>query len=109
MFERITDFGKKLSRLIVVISALTIALRLGVKGLVSPEAIAIFLILVVFAATRESTIAKFIIAVFGLLFFLLDYVDYDFAKFKIAVVYSGALLIMLLGCFIMFGGIRNKR
>lgn len=98
-----------LSRFIIVISALGMGLRLVTKGLISPEKLAVFLVVVVIAAVIDSVWIKGIIALFALGFFVLDYVDYDTRAFYAAVGPVFALLIALFGFFVMFGGLRRRR
>lgn len=69
---------------------------------------AIFLILVVIAAAIDSVWIKLILALFGLGYFLLDYLNYDMNQFQAAAVSVFALLLALFGIFIMFGGLRKK-
>jgi len=58
-----SSFGSRLSRFILVISAVAIALRLWSKGLMDVQKAAIFLILVVIAAAIDSVWIKLILAV----------------------------------------------
>lgn len=102
------SFGRNLSRFIVVISAVAIVLRLWSKGMIDAEKATIFLVLVVFAAAIDSVWVKLILALFGLGYFLLDYMDYDLVKFQSAAVLVGALLLALFGFFIILGGMRRK-
>jgi len=70
--SRSGSIGNSLSRFIVVISALGIGLRLVMKGIISPERLVIFLVVVVIAAVIDSTLVKALLAP-G--FFVLDYVN----------------------------------
>lgn len=108
MSKNKSGFGSRLSRFILVISAVAIALRLWSKGLMNAEKAGIFLVLVVIAAAIDSVWVKLILALFGLGYFLLDYLNYDLTKFQAAAVSVGALLIALFGIFVMFGGMRRK-
>ena len=71
------SIGNSLSRFIIVISALGIGLRLVMKGIISPERLVIFLVVVVIAAVIDSTLVKALLALFAPGFFVLDYVNYD--------------------------------
>ena len=102
-------FGNSLSRFVIVISALAIGLRLATKGLMSAERLIIFLILVVIAAVIDSPWTRAILALFGLGFFVLDYVDYDLRAFYSAIGPVLALVIALFGFFVMFGGLRRQK
>lgn len=102
------SIGNSLSRFIIVISALGIGLRLVMKGLMSPQKLVLFLIVAVIAAVIDSPWVKAIIAVFGLGFFVLDYVDYDTRAFSAAISPVIALVIMLFGFFVIFGGLRRR-
>ena len=104
-----SSFGKRLSRFILVISAVGIALRLWAKGLMSPEKMVIFLLLVVVAAALDSVLVKLIIALFGLGYFLLDFVNYDMNQFQAASTSIAALLIVIFGFFVMLGGMRSRK
>jgi hypothetical protein len=102
------SIGNSLSRFIIVISALGIGLRLVMKGFMSPQKLVLFLVVVVIAAAIDSAWVKGIIAIFGLGFFVLDYVDYDTRAFSAAIGPVIALVIMLFGFFVMFGGLRRR-
>lgn len=104
-----SSFGSRLSRFILVISALGLSLRLCAKGLMSPEKIVIFLLLAVVAAALDSGWVKLIIALFGLGYFLLDFVDYDMSQFQAVATSTIALLVALFGYFVMFGGMRSRK
>ncbi|HMH43531.1 MAG TPA: hypothetical protein VK557_08615 [Pyrinomonadaceae bacterium] len=103
------SIGNSLSRFIIVISALGIGLRLVMKGIISPERLVIFLVVVVIAAVIDSTLVKALLALFALGFFVLDYVNYDVRAFYAAIGPVLALLVALFGFFIMFGGLRRRR
>jgi hypothetical protein len=107
--RRPSSIGSSLSRFIIVISALGIGLRLMMKGIMSPEKLVVFLVVVIIAAVIDSVLIKGIIALFALGFFVLDYVNYDTRAFYVAVGPVFALLIALFGIFIMFGGLRRRR
>jgi hypothetical protein len=98
-----------LSRFLIVISALGIGLRLVMKGFMTTQKLVIFLIIIVIAAVIDSVWVKAIIAIFALGFFVLDYVDYDTRAFSAAIGPVIALVIMLFGFFVMFGGLRSRR
>lgn len=100
--------GKRISRFILVISAVSIALRLYLKGMLDAQKAAIFLLIVVIAAAIDSVWIKLILALFGLGYFVFEYLDYDLVQFKTAAVSLLALLIALFGIFIMLGGLRKK-
>jgi len=102
------SFGNHLSRFIIVISALSIGLRLVTKAFMSPQKLVVFLVVVVIAAVIDSAWVKGIIAIFGLGFFVLDYLDYDTRAFSAAIGPVIALVIMLFGFFMMFGGLRRR-
>ncbi|MBK8464897.1 MAG: hypothetical protein IPL32_03620 [Chloracidobacterium sp.] len=102
-------FGSSLSRFVIVISAVGIGLRLMTKGLMSPERLMVFLILVVVAAVIDSPWTRSILAVFALGFFVLDYVDYDMRAFYSNIGPVFALVIALFGFFVMFGGFRRGK
>ena len=70
---------------------------------------AIFLVLVVIAAAIDSVWVKLILALFGLGYFLLDYLNYNMSQFQAAAVSVGALLLALFGIFVMFGGMRRRK
>jgi hypothetical protein len=102
-------FGTSLSRFVIVISALAIGLRLLTKGFMSAERLIIFLILVVVAAVIDSPLTRTVLAIFALVFFVLDYVDYDLHAFYSTIGPVFALLIALFGFFVMFGGLRRRK
>lgn len=102
-------FGKRLSRFIIVISAVGLGLRLWSKGLINPEKLAIFLVLVVIAAAIDSVWAKLALALAGIGFFLIDYLNYDMKQVVYSGIGIGALLLALFGFFIMFGGMNRKK
>ncbi len=109
MSKEHSSFGSRLSRFILVISALGLSLRLWAKGLMSPEKMVIFLLLAVVAAALDSGWVKLIIALFGLGYFLLDFVNYDMNEFQAASTSAIALLVALFGFFVMFGGMRSRK
>ncbi len=92
----------------MVVSALGVGLRLWTKGLLSAEKLMIFMILVVIAAAIDSGWIKFVLAIAGIGFFLLDYTNYDVRQFYAVSGSVLALLIALFGLFVMFGGMRRK-
>jgi len=101
MAKEKSGFGSRLSRFILVISAVGIVLRLWSKGLMDAEKAAIFLVLVVIAAAIDSVWVKLILALFGVGYFLLDYLNYDINQFQAAAVSVGALLLALFGIYVM--------
>lgn len=103
-----SSFGKRLSKFIIVISAVGIGLRLWSKGLMSAEKLAVFLLLVVIAAAIDSVWTKLVLALAGIMFFLLEYLNYDMQYVQSAAVSVGALLIALFGMFILVGGMNKK-
>ena len=104
-----SSFGQRLSRFIIVISAVGLGLRLWSKGLINPEKLAIFLVLVVIAAAIDSVWAKLTLALAGIGFFLIDYLNYDMNQVIYSGIGIGALLMALFGFFIMFGGMNRKK
>jgi hypothetical protein len=104
-----SSFGRSLSGFIIVISAVGLGLRLWSKGLINPEKLAIFLVLVVIAAAIDSVWAKLVLALAGIGFFLIDYLDYNMNQVVYAGIGVGALLMALFGFYIMFGGMSKKK
>jgi hypothetical protein len=102
-------FGKRISRFILVISALGIGVRLWSKGLIGPEKLFWLLVLAVIAASIDSGWVKLILALAGMGFFLLEYVGYEPREFYEVAGAALTLLIGLLGLFVMFGGMRRRR
>lgn len=92
-----------------MISALGIGLRLLTKGLISVERLVILLILVVVAAVIDSPWIRALLALFGLGFFVLDYVDYDLREFYSAIGPVLALVIALFGFFVIIGGLKHRK
>lgn len=103
-----SSFLKNVSRFILVISAFALGLRLWTKGLIDPERLAVFMVLVVIAAAIDSVWVKLILALATFVFFLLDYTNYEMDQFRILAVYVGAALMALLGIFIIIRGISGK-
>lgn len=103
-----SSFTQGLSRFLIVISAVGVALRLWSKGLMDAEKMAIFLVLIVIAAAIDSVWAKLVLALAGIAFFLLDYLNYDITQVQYAAIAVGALLMALFGFYVMIGGIRKK-
>jgi membrane-bound ClpP family serine protease len=101
--------GKRLSRLVLVISAVGIGIRLWSKGLMGPQKLFWFLLLAAVAAAIDSGWVKLILALFALGFFLLEYVNYDPRQFSAVAGSALGLLIGLFGLFVMFGGLRGWR
>ena len=104
-----SSFGKNLSRFIIVISAIGLGLRLLSKGMIDAEKLAIFLVLVVIAAAIDSVWVKLILACSGIGFFLLEFTNYNMTQFQTIATSVGALLIALLGLYIMIVGRRNRK
>ena len=109
MSKKGSSFGKGLSKFIIVISAVSIGLRLALKGMISAEKLAIFLVLVVIAAAIDSVWVKLILACAAIGFFLLDFTNYNMSKFETAATSVGALLLALFGLYIMIGGMRKRK
>ncbi|MGB5069503.1 MAG: hypothetical protein WBO28_01010 [Flavobacteriales bacterium] len=99
---------KIISRFILVISALGVALELWSRGMMNYQQIAIFLVLVVIATVIDSVWANLAIALAGIGFFLLNYLDYDIKGVYYSSIGIGALLLCLFGFYVMFGGLRKK-
>jgi len=109
MAKEKSTFAQSLSKFILVISAVGFGLRLAVKGLINPENLAIFLVLVVIAAAIDSVWVKLILACAGIAFFLLDFTNNNVSQFKAAAIAVGALLLALFGLYMMVGGMRKRR
>ena len=107
--KRGNSFGKNLTRFIIVISAVGFGLRLWSKGMIDAEKLAIFLVLVVIASVIDSVWVKLILALAGIGFFLIDYLNYDLTKVQYAAAAVGALLLALFGFYVMFGGLRKNK
>lgn len=104
-----SSFSKSLSKFIIVISAVGIGLRLLLKGFISPEKLAIFLVLVVIAVAIDSLWIKIILACAGLGYFLLEFTNFKMSQFQSIATSVGALLIALFGLYIIFGGLRKRK
>jgi hypothetical protein len=104
-----SSFGKRLSRFIIVISAVGIGLRLWSKGMIGAEKLVIFLVLVVIAAAIDSVWVKLILAFAGVGYFLLDFTSYNMTQFQAVSASVGALLFALFGIYVMVGGMRKRK
>lgn len=108
MAKNRTSLLNRLSRFIFVISAVSLALNLWSKGLLDAQKAAVFLVIVVIGAAIDSVWMRLIIALFGIGYFIIDFLNYDLQQFQIAAVLVGALLLALFGIYIIVGGIRKK-
>ena len=99
---------KRLANFIIVFSAVSLVLKLAIQDQIDPERAATFLILVVAAAALGHTVIKLVLACAGLAFLLLDYTNYDMEQFRLLALMVGALLLLLFGFYVMFGGMRKR-
>lgn len=102
-----SSFGNRFANFLLVISGVTITLNLWSKGLVDEKKAILLLVLVVFAAAINSIWIKLILALFGLGFFILEYVNFNLNQFYPALASILALLLGLYGLYIIIGGMRK--
>jgi hypothetical protein len=108
MNEKKQSLGKRISRFILVISGLAFGIRMLAEGLMSPEKMILFLVLVTIAAALDSLWVKLIITLFALGYVILDLVDHDMNQFQALFLNILALLLVLFGLFVIFGGLKSK-
>lgn len=108
MSKNNTSFGQRLSRFIVVISAVGLGLSLWSQGIMDDKSFTVLLILSVIAAAIDSTWARLIFAIASLGFILLIISGYNIPVFKQNASYVGLLIIILFGFYFMIGGMRKK-
>ncbi|MDP2652599.1 MAG: hypothetical protein Q8Q08_01050 [Candidatus Omnitrophota bacterium] len=99
--------GKRISGFFIIITAVTVGLRLWSQGLMDVQKFAWLLFFAFLAAVLDSVWVKLILTLFGLGFFLLDYLHYDLNEFQRAAFSVGALLIALFGIYIIVQGVRK--
>jgi len=99
---------KRLANFVIVIRALGMGLKLAVQGGITPDRAAVFLFLVVVAAALGKGVIKLILACASLAIFLLEYTNHDMGQFQQLAISVGALLLVLLGMYVMLGGMRKE-
>jgi hypothetical protein len=104
-----SSLGKRLSRFIIVISAIGLGLSLAFKGIIGPKTFVLFIILAVIAAVIDSVWVKLILACAGIVFLLLTATNFNIAEFKTLASFAGILILMFFGLYVMFGGMRNRK
>jgi hypothetical protein len=102
-------FSNKISRFVIVISALAFGIKLMAQGLMSVEKMVLFLLIITIAAAIDSAWVKLIMALFALGFVLVDVVGPDFTQIQNLIFNVFALLIVLFGLFVTFGGLRPRK
>ena len=93
---------------ILVISGISLSLKLATSGNITAELAAVFLLLIVIGAALNSNFVKAVLAIAGLLYFLLDYVDYNMSLFYQLGGSAIALLLVLFGIYTIIKGVFSK-
>jgi hypothetical protein len=103
-----SSFGKRLSRFIIVISAVGLGLSLWSRGIMNEKSFTALLILSVIAAALDSVWVKLIFAIAGIGFLLLSLSNYEMSVFIESATYIGLLIFILFGFYVMIGGMSRK-
>lgn len=100
--------NKTFWNLLLIVSGVSIVLKLAAAGNISIEQSIIFLLLVVVGAALNSNLLKAVLSIASLLYFLLDYVQYDMLKFYQLAGGVLTLILVLFGLYTIIKGLFNK-
>ncbi len=104
-----SSLGKRLSRFIIVISAVGLGLSLWSRGIMNEKTFTALLVLSVIAAAIDSVWVKLIFSTAGIGFLLLSLSNYEMSTFIESAAYVALLIIMLFGFYVMIGGMRKRK
>lgn len=92
-----------------VISTFVILFKLALQGVLSVETTVVFLIIIVFIVARHEMFYKLLAALAGLLYFVWEKSGFNKPHFLQLLQPMLALVIMLFGIYILFGGLNSSK